>query len=118
MAGAIKGITIQIEGNTSGLVKSLQSVESQIKKDDAALKNLEKALELDPKNVDLLAAKEAVLAEKTALTAEKLEILQQVQSDALNDLPEDAQLIFTDGRAPGRDRFNKYAARGSRRRCR
>ena len=91
-SGAIKGITIQIEGNTSGLVKSLQSVESQIKKDDAALKNLEKALELDPKNVDLLAAKEAVLAEKTALTAEKLEILQQVQSDALTDLPEDAQL--------------------------
>ena len=92
MASAIKGITIQIEGNTSGLVKSLQSVESQIKKDDAALKNLEKALELDPKNVDLLAAKEAVLAEKTELTAQKLEILQQVQSDALTDLPEDAQL--------------------------
>lgn len=92
MANAIKGITIQIEGKTDPLVKSLQSVESQIKKDDAALKNLNKALELDPTNVDLLAAKEQVLAEKTALTASKMEILQQVQSDALSDLPEDAQL--------------------------
>ena len=92
MAGTIKGITIQIEGKTSGLTKSLQEVESQIKKDDAALKNLNKALELDPTNVDLLAAKEAVLADRTDATAQKLEILKQVQSDALTELPDDAQL--------------------------
>ena len=92
MAGTIKGITIQIEGKTSGLVKSLQEVESQIKKDDAALKNLDKALKLDPTNVDLLAAKEQVLADKTNLVSDKMEILQQVQQDALSDLPEDAQL--------------------------
>ena len=92
MAGTIKGITIQIEGKTDPLVKSLQSVETQIKKDDAALKNLEKALELDPTNVDLLAAKEAVLADKTEAVTSKMEILQQVQQDALSDLPEDSQL--------------------------
>lgn len=92
MASTIKGITIQIEGKTSGLVKSLQDVESQIKKDDAALKNLEKALKLDPTNVDLLAAKEQVLADKTNLVTQKMDILQQVQQDALSNLPEDAQL--------------------------
>lgn len=92
MAGTIKGITIQIEGKTSGLVKSLQDVESQIKKDDAALKNLDKALKLDPTNVDLLAAKEQVLADKTSLVTQKMDILQQVQQDALSELPEDAQL--------------------------
>lgn len=92
MAGTIKGITIEIEGKTSPLVKSLQSVEQQIKKDDAALKNLDKALQLDPTNVDLLAAKEAVLADKTQATADKMEILQQVQADALSDLPDDASL--------------------------
>ena len=92
MAGTIKGITIEIEGKTSPLVKSLQDVESQIKKDDAALKNLDKALQLDPTNVDLLAAKEAVLADKTAATTQKMEILQQVQADALSDLPEDSAL--------------------------
>ena len=92
MAGTIKGITIQIEGKTSGLVKSLQDVESQIKKDDQALKNLDKALKLDPTNVDLLAAKEQVLADKTSLVTQKMDILQQVQQDALTNLPEDAQL--------------------------
>lgn len=92
MAGTIKGITIQIEGKTSGLTKALQDVESQIKKDDAALKNLEKALELDPSNVDLLAAKEAVLADKTDAVASKMEILQQVQKDALSDLPGESKL--------------------------
>ena len=89
MANTIKGITIQIEGKTSGLTKSLQEVESQIKKDDAALKNLNKALELDPTNVDLLAAREQVLADKTNLVSQKMDILQQVQQDALNDLPEE-----------------------------
>ena len=92
MASTIKGITIQIEGKTSGLVKSLQDVESQIKKDDQALKNLDKALKLDPTNVDLLAAKEQVLADKTSLVTQKMDILQQVQQDALTNLPEDAQL--------------------------
>ena len=92
MAGTIKGITIEIEGKTSPLVKSLQDVETQIKKDDAALKNLDKALALDPTNVDLLAAKEAVLADKTEAVTSKMEILQQVQQDALTDLPEDSQL--------------------------
>lgn len=92
MAGTIKGITIEIEGKTSPLVKSLQEVESQIKKDDAALKNLDKALQLDPTNVDLLAAREAVLADKTDAVASKMEILQQVQADALSDLPDNAEL--------------------------
>lgn len=82
MANTIKGITIEIEGKTSGLTKSLQEVESQIKKDDAALKNLDKALQLDPKNVDLLAAREAVLADKTEAVSQKMEILQQVHEDA------------------------------------
>lgn len=82
MANTIKGITIEIEGKTSGLTKSLQEVESQIKKDDAALKNLDKALQLDPTNVDLLAAREAVLADKTEAVSQKMEILQQVHEDA------------------------------------
>lgn len=88
MANTIKGITIEIEGKTSGLTKSLQEVESQIKKDDAALKNLDKALQLDPKNVDLLAAREAVLADKTDAVAQKMEILQQVHEDATTAMVE------------------------------
>ena len=92
MANTIKGITIEIEGKTSGLTKSLQEVESQIKKDDAALKNLDKALQLDPKNVDLLAAREAVLADKTEAVSQKMEILQQVHEDATAAMVEGAGL--------------------------
>lgn len=88
----IKGIVIQIEGKNDGLIKSLKEVEQNLKKDEDALKRLDKALKLDPKNVDLLAAKEAVLADKTAQTSAKMQILQQVQKDALNDLPKDAEL--------------------------
>lgn len=91
-SGAIKGITIQIGGDTTQLGKSLKDVESQIKKDDQALKNLDKALQLDPGNLDLIAAKEAVLADKTSLVSQKMEILQQVQQDALTELPEGAEL--------------------------
>lgn len=91
-SGAIKGITIQIGGDTTQLGKSLKDVESQIKKDDQALKNLDKALQLDPGNLDLIAAKEAVLADKTSLVSQKMEILQEVQENALSELPEGAEL--------------------------
>ena len=88
----VKGLVIQIEGNSTGLVKSLKEVDAQLKKDEDALKRLDKALKLDPRNVDLVAAKEAVLADKTQLASQKMDILKKVQSDALNDLPQDAQL--------------------------
>lgn len=91
-SAAIKGITLKIDGDTTGLVKSLDSVESIIKKDDAALKKLDKALKLDPTNVDLLAAKQKVLAEKTEATAEKMDLLKQIQEGALNGLADDAEI--------------------------
>lgn len=92
MSKAIQGITIKIEGDSSDLVKSLKQVDAQISKDNYALKQLEKSLKLDPSNVDLLAAKEKVLADRTAAAATKMDILKQVQKDALADLPEDARL--------------------------
>lgn len=91
-SGAIKGITLKIDGDTTGLVKSLDSVEKIIKQDDAALKRLDKALKLDPTNVDLLAAKQKVLAEKTQATAEKMDLLKEIQEGALNGLADDAEI--------------------------
>ena len=83
MAGnKIVGITIDIEGKTSGLTKSLQEANSAISKTAAALKDVDKALELDPKNVDLIAQKEALLNKQIEQTNEKLEIMQQVANDA------------------------------------
>lgn len=82
MANKIMGITIDIEGKTSGLTKSLQEANSAISKTSSALKDVNKALELDPTNVDLLAQKEALLTKQIEQTNDKLEIMQQVATDA------------------------------------
>lgn len=83
MAGnKIVGITIDIEGKTSGLTKSLQEANSSISKTTQALKDVNSALKLDPTNVDLLAQKEALLNKQIEQTNDKLEIMQQVATDA------------------------------------
>lgn len=60
--GSIKGITIEIEGKTSGLTKSLKEADAALAKTERALKEVEKALELDPSNVELVAQKQDLLA--------------------------------------------------------
>lgn len=82
MANKIVGITIDIEGKTSGLTKSLQEANSAISKTSAALKDIDKALQLDPTNVELIAQKEALLTKQIEQTNDKLEIMQQVATDA------------------------------------
>lgn len=82
MASKIVGITIDIEGKTSGLTKSLQEANSSINKTTNALKDVDKALKLDPTNVELLAQKETLLNKQIEQTNNKLEILSQVATDA------------------------------------
>ena len=82
MASKIIGITVDIEGKTSGLTKSLQEANSSINKTTAALKDVDKALKLDPTNVELLAQKEALLNKQIEQTSEKLDIMRQVAEDA------------------------------------
>lgn len=81
-SGQIKGITIKIEGDTSGLAKSLTSVNSDIKKTQSALKDVEKALKLDPGNVELLAQKQQLLEKQIDQTAQKLELESKAAEDA------------------------------------
>lgn len=82
MANKILGITVDIEGKTSGLTKSLQDANSSIAKTTAALKDVDKALKLDPTNVELLAQKESLLNKQIEQTNDKLDILKQVATDA------------------------------------
>ena len=82
MANKILGITVDIEGKTSGLTKSLQEANSSINKTTSALKDVDKALKLDPTNVELLAQKEALLTKQIEQTSEKLDIMRQVANDA------------------------------------
>jgi len=80
--GQIKGITIKIEGDTSDLAKSLTKVNGDIKKTSSALKDVEKALKLDPGNTELLAQKQQLLAKQIEQTAQKLELEQTAANDA------------------------------------
>lgn len=82
MAKTIKGITIELEGKTSGLVKSLAEVDKQLKETQDALKQVDQALDLDPKNVDLVVNKQKVLNEAIDETRKKLELEQEAAQKA------------------------------------
>ena len=54
MANKIKGITIEIGGDTTGLDKALEGVNAKAKNAKDSLKEIDRALKLDPTNVELL----------------------------------------------------------------
>lgn len=82
MANKIMGITIDIEGKTSGLTKSLQDANTAISKTTSALKDVDKALQLDPTNVELMAQKQALLEKQIEQTSAKLDTMRVVAEDA------------------------------------
>lgn len=82
MASKIIGITVDIEGKTSGLTNSLKEANSSINKTTSALRDVNKALALDPTNVELIAQKEELLNKQIEQTANKLDIMRQVAEDA------------------------------------
>ena len=79
MAGNIKGITIEIGGDTKGLDSALKSVTSQSVALGKDLKTVNQLLKLDPGNVELVAQKQQILAQSVQATAEKLAILRAAQ---------------------------------------
>ena len=79
MAGSIKGITIQIGADTTKLTTALSQAEKSIKSTQTQLNAVEKALKLDPGNVDLLRDKQGLLAAKIQETKDKLETLKEAQ---------------------------------------
>lgn len=79
MAGTIKGMTIEIGGNTAPLEQSLKSVNKEIKGTQSELKEVDRLLKLDPHNVDLLKQKQALLDDQIKSTTTKLDALKQAQ---------------------------------------
>ena len=80
MAGStIKGITIEIGGDTTKLDKALSGVNKQARDIQKELKEVEKALKLDPKNTELLAQKQTLLKEAVSATSEKLDVLKKAE---------------------------------------
>ena len=73
MAGNIKGITIEIDGNTTPLQKALSGVNKSIKDTQKQLKEVNKLLKVDPKNTELLRQKQELLNKAVSDTKEKLD---------------------------------------------
>ena len=86
MANRIKGITVEIGGDTTGLEKALKSVNTTIKSTQSALKDVNKLLKLDPSNTELLSQKQKLLKDAIGATKEKLDSLKQAQEQAKQQL--------------------------------
>lgn len=75
----IKGITIEIGGNTTKLENALKDVNKVVYNTNNELKNLNKALKLDPKNTELLAQKQELLQKNVKATTDRLNTLREAQ---------------------------------------
>lgn len=79
MASRVKGIVVEIGGDTTGLDKALKDTNKQIYTTQSSLKDVERLLKLDPKNTTLLAQKQRLLSQAVADTGDKLKVLQRAE---------------------------------------
>lgn len=82
----IQGITIEIGGDTTELQKALKGVEGQLKATQAALRDTERLLKLDPGNVELLTQKQGQLTDAIKGTEDKLKTLKDAAAQAQQQL--------------------------------
>lgn len=86
MASRIKGIVVEIGGDTTDLQKALQGVNGKIKSTQTQLKDVERLLKLDPKNTELLAQKQKLLASAVSDTKDKLKTLKTAAASAAEEM--------------------------------
>lgn len=79
MAGDIKGITVEFQGDTTKLQKALRDVNKGAKNIDKELRQVNKALKFNPGSVDLWRQKQELLRQKIDQTSDKLKVLKQQQ---------------------------------------
>ena len=82
MARRIKGITVEIGGDTTKLQTALKGVNTEIKNTESKLRDVNRLLKLDPGNTDLLAQKHRLLGDAVEGTKKKLETLKLAQEQA------------------------------------
>lgn len=82
MSGSIKGIIVEIGGDTSGLQKALSKVNSVSSSLSKELRGINSLLKLDPKNTEMLKQKQDVLNASISTTQEKLKQLQSIKDEA------------------------------------
>lgn len=79
LADRVKGITVQIGGDTQGLSKALSGVNKQINSTQRELKDVERLLKLDPTNTDLLRQRQKLLGDAVNETKDKLKGLKEAE---------------------------------------
>lgn len=79
MADRIKGITVVLGGDTTGLNKALSGTNKEIKSTQAQLKDVERLLKLDPTNTKLLEQRQRLLSEAVGETRTKLTDLKEAE---------------------------------------
>lgn len=86
MAAKVKGLTLEIDGNTVGLEKGLAKLNKPINAIKNELKDVTRLLKLDPGNTELLAQKQQLLSKQIAESKDKLVALQQAKQQADADM--------------------------------
>lgn len=79
MGNRIRGITVEFDGDASGIGKALKGVNSEAKNVEKQLKDVEKLLKLDPTNTELLRQKQALLAKSVETTKSKVDELRKAE---------------------------------------
>ena len=92
MADRIKGITIEIGGDTTKLSDSLKKVNSSLKNTETQLKDVNKLLKLDPNNTELLRQKHELLGKAVTDTKEKLKE-EKAALEALQNAPNASETV-------------------------
>lgn len=80
MAGNIKGITIEFNGDTTKLDKALRDVDKRTRGIDSELKKINRDLKFNPSSVTLWSQKQTLLTQKVEETKKKLDVLKQAQA--------------------------------------
>ena len=78
----IKGITIELNGDATGLDKALKGIDKQLKQTESALKDVNRLLKLDPSNTELLRQKQELLRGAISETKERLDALKTASEQA------------------------------------
>ena len=101
-ASNIKGITIEIDGETTKLSKALKDVDGSIKNTQSSLKEVNKLLKLDPGNTDLLTQKQKLLKDAIGETKDRLQTLRDAQSQVAKGSDEwnalQTEIVTTEGK--------------------
>ena len=92
MSGKVKGITIEIGGDTTKLTKALSEMKKETNSAQNELKQVEKLLKFDPKNTVLLTQKQELLGKQIDGVKNTLQTLKKAQADVEKDMKNGVQV--------------------------